>query len=455
MSNYDKYEEEINIFTLFWFVLSKWRSILIVAIIGLVLGAGYAVVSSGGDEGPGATTEVMEETSEYAVDKQVLDTVIVRKESLAEYVANAAIMDINPYEAYKSSLAYVITGDETALLAVDVGIESLVYDGSLFRDLEAIGPYGIQELTHLVDLKQKKYDSIIIDETAKGQTAATISMLTRSEEEAQILLDQIEKSVNAYLDTLVNENVITNYQKISKDMIICESEELAQHQHNARSNYFSAKDGLDGQIQYMEKYEMSDIGEDVKDTNNMQSVLKKGVVGIVVGVVVMILAWSLVYFVSDKLFVVTDCERRFKTKSLGSVVKYRKHNALDLWIRHKIDGLYSRLSVEEQRKIVILNIKKEIEKNPEINVIHLISTQGEKMLEAQEMKAELEKIGCFVNPCRNIIGCVEEVERLTTTEGVVIVEDKFVSSSKLVGMETAILNRYTENVLGMVIVGNK
>lgn len=458
MDNYDKYEEEINIFTLLWFVISKWKCILIVAIIGLVLGAGYAVTSSApSDSATDTESNVVEEeskVSEYNLAKQTYEAGKARVESLERYMTESAIMDINPYELYKGAVTYVIDGEQKKLIGVNACIYSYVYDGALMSDLIEVGPYTTQELEKLIGVNQNGSGSVVLNENTTGQTYIRISIMAQNEQETEALLAKIETSLNDYLNTLQSQNNITMYTFLASEIKTSSSTELAEYQASMRSKYNEEKTNLETYKSAMENKEES-VDLQTERGISKTTLIKYSGGGFAGGIVLAVIIWILIYFFCDRLYTVPDRERRFGVKQLGTVYNFEKLKSVDLRIAHKLGGVYSKLPLEEQKKVVLLNIKNELKKIGTIKKVFLVSSLGDALDETLSLKKGLEEAGYLVDGCENIIGRADVLKRVSLCDTAIVIENNKNSRANLIEIEINILKEYVGTILGMVIVENK
>ena len=163
--------------------------------------------------------------------------------------------------------------------------------------------------------------------------------------------------------------------------------------------------------------------------------------------------WIIIYFASGKLYTGPDVERKFRMNALGSVALCNKKNPVDKWIFHKMNGLYSQFSKEEQEKIVLLNIKNELKKNKEIEKVMLISSLGNAISEsAQFIKTALERDGFIVSEVVNIIGRTDNLEMAENFDTAIVVENLNQSKINLTEAECSTIKEYIPSVSGIVLV---
>ena len=190
----------------------------------------------------------------------------------------------------------------------------------------------------------------------------------------------------------------------------------------------------------------------VAAANKTKNAIIYALVGAVLGGIASAGVWFVVFFVSGKLYAVADIERKFRTKLLGTVAVCDKKNPIDKWLFHKMNGIYSEFSKEEQEKIVLLNIKNEFKKNENIKNIMLVSSLGEAMNEAAAfIKTGLEEAGYTVSDCVNVIGRPDVLEDAKNYDVAIVVESMDKSKNKLVELEIKAVNEHiNSNVNSMV-----
>lgn len=188
------------------------------------------------------------------------------------------------------------------------------------------------------------------------------------------------------------------------------------------------------------------------ETDVAASTILYAVIGAFLGGVASAGVWFVVFFAGGKLYAVADMERKFRTKVLGTVAVCDKKNPIDIWLFNKMNGLYSHFDKTEQEKIVLLNIKNELNKNDEIKKVMLVSSLGEEIKEAaQFIKTGLEEEGYTVSDCVNVIGRPDVMESAAEYDAAIVVENTTKSSTKLVAEENDVIKEYMNNGLYMVL----
>lgn len=446
MSNYDKYEEEINIFTLLWFVISKWKSILIIAVIGLVLGAGYQVKSMPINESSMQET-ANEANANLIAAEQTYEASKARVAALESYVADAAVMNINPYELYKGTLNYTIDAASGDLAAINASIYGFVWDGELMNALEEVGPYTVSELEALLGFAQSASSEMILDENAFGQATARISIMAASEDEVIALLQQMDSSVREYLDEMRS---VVDYTTVSTTIKKTTSTGLADYQSNIRSKYDAEKTNLNTYKANLDT--LLAEGSTVNETNAFDSLLKYAAVGFLGGLIISIIIWVCIYYLCDKPYTVSKPEEKFGVKVLGHICDMTGKLRIDGWIMKKLMGEKYVLPVSDQMKLAAINVLNELSKCEHSNNIYICSSLPLAENKIQFMEAVLEEKGYQVQMCAPISKQVDFWSYLTHEDAVLLIEDKKVSQNTSILKEIKNLEVYTEKILGMIFV---
>lgn len=452
----NKYEEEVSIFSLLWYCVSRWKSIVAVALIGLILGCGVAVVKA-----PAAGTQnadISEPSSKYQITEDLKLFCEDRMDSLQKYVEETRLLEFDAYDLYRGAVSYKIDAPQVDLEAVYGALYSYIYNGALYAELEEeTGLYNVNDLSKLVGCSVHGLENItVLSETTLGQMTFTVTILGQTPEEATQLLGQIEESVNAYLNKIQNVYAIANYSAYETSVSKGMSTDLVDYQDKIRTKYTSEKEILNNYTAVLEEMAGEDSGEQVAvEGFSKETMLKYGGLGFIVGAVLAIIVWAVIYLFGTRLYAVTSLEDRLNIKILGSICDTQRLNMIDRWIAQKRGGVYSALSIEEQRNIILLNVKNELKKHDTVKKVFLVSSQGSAVPEADLLKAGLEAAGYKVHGCENVIGRADIMEQMLPNDAVVVLENKETSKVSLVEAEISTLKDYVENVLGMIVIGNR
>ncbi len=453
----DKYEEEINIFKLIWYCFSHWKSILAIGLMGIILGCGYVVMSGAVDEvveTPGAT-QIKEE---QIIMEQLYKYSEERVDNLQSYVDGTKLMSLNPYDMYRGEVSCKIKAPQTEIGAINGAIYAYVINGKMFTDLEtATGVYCARDFSQLIGINQQYTSATVLsNQDVQGVINLVISVYGESKEQTQLLISEIEHLIEEYLVNVQNNYTISEYKVLETVVVEAQSTVLADYQDRIRSKLSNEKDSLKNAKTTLESLQNTEMV--ITDDNvgiKKSDLVLYAAVGFVVGCIIAIVVWLAAFFLAGKLYMVSHLENRFGVRLLGTIHDFGKLKGLDSWIAQKRGGVYSSLSVEAQRAIVLLNIKNELSKAPHIKKLFMVSTLGNNCKEASILIDGLMSAGVTIEGCENVIGRTDVLERIAQCDAVLVLESNQNSKITLVEEEISILRKYVDVVLGMVVLGNK
>ena len=453
---YDKYEDEISIFSLIWYWASRWKSIVAVALIGSILGCGFAVVKAPG------TTPIGADKSEVSLELQITEDLKQFSENrmvdFQEYVDSTGILAIDAYHLYRGALTYKIEAPQESIGAIYGALYAYIYNGEMYSDLaDRTGLYSSLDFAKVAGCSIFGVDAAAeATPGTVGEMTLAFTILGKTQEEAEVLLTELEHSLEAYVEQLKGSYTIVSGETVRKFISEGMSTTLADEQDKIRTKFTAEKETRNNYNSVLSSLQSQvSTGQTVETTLSKTTIMKYGAVGLVVGFVFAIFVWGLVYLFGDKLCVVESPNQKLGVKSLGTIYDTKKLNIIDRLIAQKRGGVYASLPVEEQRNVVLLNVKNELSKLDKCNKVFLVSSFGEQMPEAMLLKDGLEKAGYQVSGSSKVVGSADLLEQMSKNDAVILFEKKESSKVSLVEAEIALLNDYVDNVLGMVIVGGR
>ena len=453
---YDKYEEEFSLFGLIWFWVSRWKSIVAVALVGLILGCGF-VVATAPQSNTTESTEY-EASIRYQMADDLSEFSSDRLDNLGDYVVDTKLLDIDAYDLYRGSITFKVQASQTELEAVYGALYAFLNNGEMYANVaDATGLYSERDLASLVGCSAFRSNATgAVDADSLSSLTLAITVLGADEAEAKTLLQQVETQLGAYTAELQQVYNIVAFAVVDTSVVNATAKNLAEYQDELRNKYSAEKDKLKThKAALSEALAAEDIPEATEAGIDKGDLVKYGGVGFGAGLILALLVWGLLYLFGDKLYAVDKMEERLQMKSLGTIYDTKKLNPIDRAIAQKRGDVYCALPVEEQRKVVLLNIKNELKKTAAIEKVYLVSSFGEKLAEAALLKTELAAAGYVVVGCSNVIGRADLLEQMNKTDAVVVLENKDFSKTSLMEAEVALLKEYVDNVLGFVVIGGK
>ena len=189
----------------------------------------------------------------------------------------------------------------------------------------------------------------------------------------------------------------------------------------------------------------------------LSSAVKFGIVGMIGGVCLVCLMFSISYIMSGKLQNESNFQQRFGMPLLGVVrkreTKRKIFGFVDRWICRLEEGPYAKITRNEQIKIAAVNVQSAIHRNSEEKIKRVMiagTVASDDVMEICEWLAEEIEDVTF-SPYRQIVFHAAALKKLEYYEGVLFVEKVGESYEKLIekGKELAVDRNV--NILGVII----
>ncbi len=495
------YEKEINLMELFVFCLKKWRWVLIAMLLIGLLAGGYkywsinksnqAVLSAEGQEKEEETETEEEEEIVVPGPQDYTDRyeVAIEKslESLEEqeaYMKDSVIMQLDGNHLPTGILTfYVAVGEEAAganvLDTLVSAYAAYVRDGRLAKELEDVDPdVSLSDLQYLLSFSnnQSGVSGVTMAQLETGwptQNVLEIRIFAKNETLCAAYLEAIEEAVLAYSQELqatlpaheLRVLAATQSERMSSSIIDSQRQIVANITasfKNVQALQAELKAYKEAKIAEEKAKEegAADSAEEKKEgetetvkpvwVNPVSGAVKFGIIGLVLGVFLAGFAAILVYITSGKLQSVECFEEEFGMKLLGRVADTGKgKNFIDRLVYRLEEGPYADIPYEEQIKIVAANIKAA---SKGLQKIMLAGTMSEKVLEDVCAKLKAEITGVEFSTYKQLVFCAAALEEVNEYDGVVFLERKEVSTTKLIHREKELVESRDVKVIGTVAV---
>lgn len=501
------YEKEINLMELFVFCLKKWRWVLIsMLLIGLLAG-GYkyrsisksnqAIVS--GEANEGETEEETKEEKDEIEEIEVpgpedytdrYETAIERNlaslEEQEKYMKDSVIMQLDGNHLPTGILTfYVAVGEEAAganvLDTLVSAYAAYVRDGRLAKELEDVDPdVSLSDLQYLLSFSnnQSGVSGVTMAQLETGwptQNVLEIRIFAKNETLCAAYLEAIEEAVLAYSQELqatlpahelrvlaatqserVSSSIIDNQRQIVANItatfknVQALQAELKAYKEAKIAEEKAKEEGTEPPVPETETKAEEEAVKPVW-VNPVSGAVKFAVIGLVLGVFLAGFAAILVYITSGKLQSVECFEEEFGMKLLGRVSNAGngKKNFIDRLVYRLEEGPYADIPYEEQVKIVAANVKAA---SKGLQKIMLAGTMSEKALEDICAKLKAEIAGVEFSPYKQLVFCAAALEEVGEYDGVLFLERKEVSATKLIHQEKELVESRDVKVIGAVAV---
>ena len=141
---------------------------------------------------------------------------------------------------------------------------------------------------------------------------------------------------------------------------------------------------------------------------------------------------------------------------LGQVTKApakkRLFGFVDKWLQRMEEGEYADITYEEQLKIVAANLKNAVSREGGIKKLMLAGTMGKEEAEAFSASLASELEGVSLSAYERIVFQAAALEDLDSYDGVLFLEKKGASYTKLIKKEKDLADDRNIRVLGAVVL---
>ena len=198
------------------------------------------------------------------------------------------------------------------------------------------------------------------------------------------------------------------------------------------------------------------IGETVSYENPAREAVKFGVIGLVLGAFLAAFILVVVYLMSGRLQSTESFREEFGMPLLGqitkSLVKKKVFGFVDKGIQHLEEGGYADITYEEQLKIVAANLKAALSREGAVTKVMLAGTIAKEEAEAVRSRLMEELSGVVLSDYERIVFQASALEDLEHFDGIVFLEKKGASYTKLIRKETALAADRGVKILGAVVL---
>lgn len=473
--NTEEYEQEIDLKDLFFYMLYRWRLLLLAAVIGAAALGGVKVLKSSS----AADSEIAEVVNPdyeqvleaYEMEKQALEqTVESLQTSLAaqnRYIAESPYMQTNPYQVYYGTADFVV---ETQGMAVESNMMNLIqaYKSDLLNGeyLNALAEKENMDASYLKEAvlawgdnenNSSSGNPYILMEMPEGKThqgMLYVSVSGPDENWVSTVLQDVCEEVNAKQDELSVELAAHTIREVRSGIVTKVDTEYLDRQQKIRGYVTSMNKSLDEAEASLKDLKEPDKAEvlSVADTGlDKKAVVKYAVVGFLAGGFCVAFVLFMVYILNDKVASEKEIRTRFAVKNLGEFKKQPKKRFLgfiDSWLR-RLAGDDVVVEDEVVYDMIEANIR-----NYAGEKKHLLLTgmASESVLEqvSQNVNAELQEYNLETG--RDVLTRAAVRRQLAACEGVVLVEEKGISRYSLIQQELELAKNLGVEVIGVIVV---
>jgi capsular polysaccharide biosynthesis protein len=454
------YEQEIDLKDLLFFILHRWRIVLLMALILSVLVGGYKLgkgLLQQQNENYITSIEKQYETDkrDFEQNKDTYENSIKNFTDVIhyaeEYQANSILQKIDPYNKWVASADVFVKMED-----IQQENRISVYDSdpadSVLKAYESAVKKGI-EIQNLskekgLDLKYLKELIRVIPDYQSNML--TITATDTNEAGAQEILDVILKSLKEiYPDVQQNlggHSIVVMNQNLSTKA----DTDLAETQKSKIENLTSMRHSLEDTEKKLEELKEPEAPATLSSKGLLKSGIKFGVLGGVAGGFLACFFASVLFCLNNKVYNSDELRTRFGIKILGSFIRKREKR-----IFTKIDSLLDKLEGIEYitdtavYERIAANIGIYTEKN---QLILLTGTAMEADINrvTSDLKERLPDLR--FETAGDMSKYPETLTKLTKVDGIILVESTGLSKYNMIRNELDTIESIKKNVIGCIIL---
>ena len=485
-------EEEINLISLLFTVLHKYRQMAAAALVCAVLFAGVAVVKNiswnaaiqkAAEEGEtvprtSAQQTYEEDMVEYraaqnkhdtdvqSYNQQLRDnersqqTVQFNIDNAEEYMEKSVLNSIDPYNVYNARADLYVTTDYKIMPGMDYqnpDYTSSVLSAytSLLTNHEAIS--AIAEQFNMEERYMRELVSVWGDDSTR---LLSISINAASEEDATAILDAVIARMNGLYETIESTVGHHSITLLSRTSSVTVSTDLRDQQQNTRDNLTSLQnqmtdlqaqhDLLEQNIQKADQ-DLAALKVPEEPGDDSPSLVKFAVIGFVLGVILIAGAAVVKFLTADLVYSAKDLKSTCNLPVLGTLAGAAARKAVKLDAKlNKLEGRPDGSRDDETVRLIAATIASRAPKADRILVTGDLPAEQLSALTAQLQAADTlrsRKLTC----AESVLVSSTAVLEVNAADAVVLVADCSCSRYSSVNDQKEQIARLGKTVLGCVV----
>lgn len=484
-------EIEINLLDLLHYILRRWRSVLVCAVLLCVLLSGFKVVKGIGTLGSADLKEDQKnyesQLEGYTISKEHLENQIKALtqsiQNKEDYYDHSVLMKLDPKTAYRGTVTFVVAdaGETPAAetnqdlnLAIDRKLNSalgsyaaLIQNGTILRDVQNTLPSELDQ-KYLAELiyTQMDYQSKLLRITVLGEDEQPVQSISDAIVQGlQNASEQMTASVAAHRLELVSSYVGNDAETSIPIGIIPEAGAITSDAscqtsiEELQKNYINTITDMQDLLLECNN-QLSELKEPTApEANTRTSVMKEGVkygvIGFIVGAIFVGFAYALQYLACGKLMNSDELNDRYGILILGDYYApmHAQPNRIDRWIDRMHGITEKKQSLESVYVLSASNMKAQLsaEKNPKLLLLGNAKAQDFEAA-ANALTEKLSTSGIDLIVAGNINESASAIEKLQEAEQVVLIEQRGASRQQAIEKELLTLRKLGKKIVGAIVL---
>ena len=461
----DNYEQEINLKDLLFSVLYRWRILLFAAVAGMILIGGYKALKVTGDKIATETADSYEEEFTRFMEERAAVEKTVRnlKASIDEqnyYIANAPLMQINPYNEVISAADVVVKSKDSTESSMDSLLalyKSFLLGGDYLDKLADENGYESRHLRELLSITEESMNSDL------PHVSMMVSPLYENHQEIKLLHIKVKgtdsQATEKILEEVLNEletlhalykTKLGEHELDIQKMPVSETvdTDLLDWQQKVRSNARTLKKELEESQKSLNSLKEPVVSMSAE--HSIKSSVKYAIIGFFAGGFMAVFAVSVQYILNDKVTSDKEIRNRIGLKSLGAFYQAPRKRMLgfiDSWLRRMAgdDKVWPDDAVLE---MITTNIGNYASGKTRL-FITVFASQDTMDKVCQQIHKDLPEL--CVETARDMISNASVRKAIAECEGIILVEERNTSKYSLIAQELELASNIGCEVIGVVV----
>lgn len=442
-------KQEVNLIDVMFYILYRWKRVIIVALILAVLMGGLKVVSTRNSNAAIDNTKVNEEydkalasyEEQVAVIQDSIETTeaaIVRQE---KYNQESILMKLDANEFYEGALNVYITSETENFLTM---FQDLLRASTVQDEVASSMGWEVSQLSELVSISVTSNDS--------GNTTGMLSVKADAptQEEAEQLLNlyaeayetvgtQLGDTVAEYEATLMNQTVNRASSTTYRDMQATARETL--------SSYRAALASYKKNLEAVEEPEEPTLAAPV---STIKAGVKSAVIGAVLGVFLMVCCLCVSFVASDRIYSADNLRLRKRIRIMGVLADANQKNADPVTkLLRKLEGRQATMDENSELELLAANVDN-YRDGAETILVAGTADEARVLDVAGDLKDYMP--GIRVIPGGNLLTDADTLAKLPSCEGVLLVEACGKSAYKDLNLELEKIQDMGKKLIGCVVI---
>lgn len=445
---------EIHLKDLFFHILYRWRSILLVALIGAVALCGYQwwTIKSTHDAG-----KLTKEERQYELNLQnykedlesAQNTIRVNTKLLQdqnEYRKESIYFQLNPQGIWTATNKYLVKVDQSVLDKMPQGSSLDPTDGILAAYTSPLSEATDDELKEAFGTEKTEYVSeLVTSELSTDENSITVSIKAATKEEAQAGMSLLNSKMEKIAAGKAQEIEPHTLSLVNEEIALKADPDLPAKQDTLAKSIAENQTALQEARQKLNKLEA-----DGEPNAPGKHLVKMAVIGFVLGAALIFFLYAILYALSGRLKSAHDLSERYQIPILGEMV-----SSGQLHSNKGLDKLFSKWEVGEKtfsNETVFNNISALIEEKQEANTILLTSTLPAEKITAVGDALIKRLPDKTIETQADLIHNSEAITESAKADAVILVEAKSKSNLKDMDRMAETLIIAEANVIGAIIL---